>query len=235
VFFLLLGAAKPERYVKDNVFHSDYPKFSIQVDPKFNYVGRLEYTIEQLSGDRLPMVTYDTRSFVFVDSSNMHMKKALYIQIRREQTTYAINLLGDIRSHIRSGLCYLGEREYQCYTRVIALTAQEPIAKYIYDNGYPLPECVLSRTYVKLDPTHGNYLIIISYNEDLSASGFTCQTWQDKDHLTDEHEQYISQFDRNCKAAFNMVQKGFLEKRRSKAYRGGETTIEKQVPSREIH
>jgi hypothetical protein len=235
VFLFLLGAAKPERYVKDNVFHSNYPKFYVKVDSKFKYLGRLEYTIEQPSGDRLQMVTYDTKSFVFVDSSNFQMKKALYIQMRREQTKYAINLLGDTKLNIRSGLCDLGEKEYQCYTRVIALTAEEPIAKYIHENGYTLPECVLSRTYARLDTTSGNYLIVISYNEDLSESGFDCQAWQDKDRLTDEHEQYIAQFDRNRKAAFNMLKKDFMEKRRSKAYQGGETMMEKQVPSREIH
>lgn len=229
------AAAKPERYVKDNVFHSSYPKLSVKVDSKFKYLGRLESTIEQPSGDRSQMVTYDTKSFVFVYSLNFQMKKALYIQIRREQTQYAINLLGDTKLNIRSGLCDLGEREYQCYTRVIALTAEEPIAKYMYDNGYTLPECVLSRTYVRLDTTSGNYLIVISYNEDLSESGFDCQTWQDKDRLTDEHEQYIAQFDRNRRAAFNMLKKDFMEKRRSKAYQGGEAIMEKQVPSREIH
>jgi hypothetical protein len=231
----LIAAAKPEKYVKDNVFHSSYPKLYVKVDPKFKYLGRLEYTIEQPSGDRLQMVTSDTKSFVFVDSLNFQMKRAIYIQIRREQTKYAVNLLGDISLNIRSGLCDLGEREYQCYTRVIALTAGEPIAKYIYDSGYTLPACVLSRTYVRLDTTSGNHLIVISYNEDLSRSGFDCQTWQDRDRLTDEHEQYIAQFDRNRKAAFNMLKKDFMEKRRSKAYQGGEAIIEEQVPSREIH
>jgi hypothetical protein len=234
-FFVIIAATKSERFVKDNVFHSSYPKLQVKVDSKFKYLGRLEYTIEQPSGDRLQMVTYDTKSFVFVDSSNFQMKKALYIQMRREQTKYAINLLGDIKLNIRSGFCDLGEREYQCYTRVIALTAEEPIAKYIYDNGYTLPECVLSRTYVRLDTTSGNHLIVISYSEDLSESGFDCQTWQDKDRLTDEHEQYIAQFDRNRKAAFNMLKKDFMEKHRSKTYQGGETMMEKQVPSREIH
>lgn len=232
---MLVAATKSERYVKDNVFYSSSPKLEVTVDSKFKYLGRLEYTLEQPSGDRLQMVTYDTKSFVFVDSLNFQMKKALYIQIRREQTKYAINLLGDIKLNIRSGLCDLGEREYQCYTRVIALTVEEPIAKYIYDNGYTLPECVLSRTYARLDTTSGNNLIVISYNEDLSESGFDCQTWQDKDRLTDEHEQYIAQFDQNRKAAFNMLKKDFMEKRRSKAYQGGESMMEKQVPSREIH
>jgi hypothetical protein len=226
-FLLLLGAAKPERYVRDNVFHSNYPKIYVKVDSKFKYLGRLEYTIEQQSDDRLQMLTYDTKSFVFVDSLNFQMKKALYIQMRREQTKYAINLLGDIKLNIRSGLCDLGEKEYQCYTRVIALTAEEPIAKYIYDNGYTLPECVLSRTYVRIDTTSGNHLIAISYSEDLSESGFDCETWQDKDRLTDEHEQYIAQFDRNRKAAFNMLKKDFMEKHRPKTYQGGETMMEK--------
>lgn len=235
VFLLLLGAAKSERYVKDNVFHSNYPKFYVKVDSKFKYLGELEYTIEQPSGDRLQMVTSATKSFVFVDSLNFQMKKVLYIQIRREQTRYAINLLGDTKLNIRSGLCDLGEREYQCYTRVINLTTEEPIAKYIYDNGYTLPECVLSRTNVRLDTTSGNYLIVISYNEDLSASGFDCQTWQDKDLLTDEQEQYIVQFDQNRKAAFHILKKDFIEKLRSKTHQGGEPIMEEQAPSREIH
>jgi len=232
---MLIAATKQETYVKDNVFHSSYPKFSVKINPKYKYLGLLNYTMEMPSADRLQTASYDTRSYVFIDTVDSRMKKTLYIQIRREQTKYAINLLGDTKLNIRSGLCDLSEKEYQCYTRVIALTAEEPIAKYIYDNGYTLPECVLSRTYVRLDTTSGNHLIVISYNEDLSESGFDCQTWQDKDRLTDEHEQYIAQFDQNRQAAFNMLQKDFMEKRRSKAYQSGETIMEKQFPSREIH
>jgi hypothetical protein len=32
-----------------------------------------------------------------------------------------------------------------------------------------------------------------------------------------------------------MLKKDFMEKRRSKAYQGGEAIMEKQIPSREIH
>ena len=104
----LIAATKSERFVKDNVFHSSYPKLQVKVDSKLKYLGQLDYTVEQESPDRLQLVRYETKSYVFVDSFDTTLKKAVYVQIRREQTKYVGNLLGDAKANVKSGLCSLG-------------------------------------------------------------------------------------------------------------------------------
>ena len=205
---ILIAATKSERFVKDNVFQSSYPKLNVKVDPKFKYLGRLDYTVEQLSPDRLQMVNYETKSYVFVDSLDTTLKKAVYVQIRREQTNYVGNLLGDAKANVKSGLCTLGGEEYTCFTRLIFLSPNEPIAKFISEQGYSLPACVLARTYARVDSNLGNYLVVITYVENLPPSGLSCESWLMENPLTTEQEQYIEQFDRNCKASFTIVKKG---------------------------
>ena len=205
---LLAGATKSERYVKDNVFYSSSPKLEVRVDPKFTYLGGLDYTMEQQSPDRVQLVTYETKSYVFVDGIDNTLKRAVYVQLRREQTKYVGNLLGDARVNLRSGICSLGEKEYQCFTRVIFLSADEPMGKFISEQGYGLPTCILARTYARADSEENTYLVVITYFENFSDSGPSCDSWQSEEQLTEEHKQYLEGFDRNCKASFTVIKKG---------------------------
>ena len=206
--FLLVAATKSDRYVKDNVFYSSSPKLEARVDPKFKYLGGLDYTMEQQSSDNLQLVAYETKSYVFVDSIENKLKRAVYVQLRREQSKYVGNLLGDARANLRSGICSLGEKEYQCFTRVIFLSGDEPIAKFISEQGYVLPTCILARTYARADSEENTYLVIITYFENFSDSGLSCESWQREEQLTEEHKQYLEGFDLNCKASFTISKKG---------------------------
>jgi len=207
-FFLLVAATKPERYVKDNVFYSSSPKLEVRVDPKFKYLGGLDYTMEQQSPDSVQLVTYETKSYVLVHGVGNKLKRAVYIQLRREQIKYVGNLLGDARANLRSGICSLGEKEYQCFTRVIFLSADEPMGKFISEQGYGLPTCILARTYARADSEENTYLVIITYFENFSDSGLSCESWQREEQLTEEHKQYLEGFDLNCKASFTISKKG---------------------------
>ena len=206
-FFLLVAATKPERYVKDNVFYSSSPKLEVRVDPKFKYLGRLDHIMEQQSPDSVQLVTYETKSYVLVHGVGNKLKRAVYIQLRREQIKYVGNLLGDARANLRSGICSLGAKEYNCFTRVIFLSADEPLAKFIAEQGYTLPPCIMARTYARADSGEDIYLVIITYVEDFSDSGLSCDSWQGEEQLTDEHKQYLEGFDRNCTASFTIIKK----------------------------
>jgi len=207
IFFLLVAATKSERYVKDNVLYSSSPKLEVKVDPKFNYLGRLDYTMEKPSPDSVQLVAYETKSYVFVDGVHNKLKRALYVQLRREQTKYVGNLLGDARANLMSGICSLGSREYNCFTRVIFLSADEPIAKFISEQGYELPTCILARTYARADSGESIYLVAITYFENFSDSGLSCESWQGEGQLTEEHRQYLEGFERNCTASFTIIKK----------------------------
>ena len=204
---LLVAAAKSERYVKDNVFYSSSPKVEVKVDPKFKYLGRLDYTMEQQSPDRVQLVTYETKSYVFVDGIENKLKRAVYVQLRREQTKYVGNLLGDARANLRSGICSLGAKEYNCFTRVIFISGDEPIAKFISQQGYNLPVCALVRTYARADSGENIYLVVITYLENFSDSGLSCESWQREEQLSEEHKQYLEELDRNCRASFTIIEK----------------------------
>ena len=207
IFFLLVAATKSERYVKDNVLYSSSPKLEVKVDPKFNYLGRLDYSMEKPSPDSVQLVAYETKSYVFVDGVDNKLKRALYVQLRREQTKYVGNLLGDARANLMSGICSLGSREYNCFTRVIFLSADEPIAKFISEQGYELPTCILARTYARADSGESIYLVAITYFENFSDSGLSCESWQGEGQLTEEHKRYLEGFDRNCTASFTIIKK----------------------------
>ena len=206
--FLIVAATKPERYVRDNEFNSSSPKLQVKIDPKFKYLGPLDYTVEQQSPDNLRLVSYETKSYVFADALNNQLKKAIYIQIRREQTKYVGNLLGDAKANLKSGMCSLGDKEYTCFTRLIFLSPNEPMAKFIAEQGYGIPACVLARTYARVDSTVGNYLVVMTYLENLPPSGLSCESWLVEDRLSTEHEQYVEQFERNCRASFTIIEKG---------------------------
>jgi hypothetical protein len=172
-------------------------------------LGKLDYTVEQQSPDRLQMVSYGTESFVFADGVDQQLEKAAIIQIRREQTKYEGNFLGDAKANVRSGLCNLGQKQYKCFTRVILVTGDEPIAKFVHEQGYNLPVCVLARTYTRADFSAGNYLVVMTYLENMSESGPDCLSWQAEQPLTREHKQLLEQFDRNREASFKIVEKGY--------------------------
>lgn len=205
--FLIVAATEPERFVRDNEFNSSSPKLQVKVDSKLKYLGQLDYTVEQESPDRVRLVSYETKSYVFAGSIDTILKKAVYIQIRREQTKYVGNLLGDAKANVKSGLCSLGGEEYTCFTRLIFLSPSEPIAKFISEQGYGLPACVMARTYARVDSTMGNYLVVMTYLENLPPVGLSCESWLVENQLTTEHAQYIELFDSNCKASFTIIKK----------------------------
>jgi hypothetical protein len=207
IFLVVSAAAKSDRYVKDNEFHSSSPKLQVRVDPKFNYLGKLDYTLQQQSPDRLHSISYETKSYVFVNGVDNQLKKAVYVQIRREQTKYVGNLLGDAKANLRTGICTLGEKDYKCFTRVIFLSMDDPLTKFFTEQGYSLPGCVMARTYSRADIGLGTYLVVITYLENFSDSGLSCESWGVENGLTQTHQQYVELFDRNCKASFKVVAK----------------------------
>jgi hypothetical protein len=227
---LLVAASRSDRYVKDNVFRSSSPKLQVKVDPKFKYLGKLDYTVEQQSPDRLKMVSYETKTFVFVEGTDQQLMKAVYIQIRREQTKYVGNFLGDAYANVRSGICNLGQKQYRCFTRAVSVGGDEPIAKFIHEHGYNLPVCVLARTYTRLDFSAGNYLIVIAYLENMSEFAVDCLSWQAEQPLTKEQKKLLEQFDRNREASFKIVDKGY-ERPGIKGLIEGESGI---VPPRDV-
>ena len=204
---LFAGVKLEERYVKDNVFHSIYPKLMVKVDPKYTYLERSDYTLEMETRDGVQGSTVKIKSYVFVDAVDKQVEGAVYIQIRRQQTKYIGNLVGDKKANLKTGTCNLGEEEYQCYTRAISVSSDEPIARLMQERGYLLPDCMLTRVYVRTDKDNGSYLIMISYNEDLSPSGFDCKAWQDQTLSALEQKNYLARFEQQSRTSFQIIRK----------------------------
>lgn len=224
------ATAGDSRSVTNNLFSSSRPRLNVKVKPRYKYLGKINHTVIVPTADRARVNRYATESYVFVESTGNRISKALYIQLRNKQTSHSVNLLGDMRVNLQSGFCQLGEQEYQCHTRVIFPTSEGPVAKFVMEKGHTIPECVLTRVYTRIDSVNGNFLIIISYNEDLSKSGLDCGAWLSKDELGAEQELFLDGFERRCRDSFEIVRKGFLKDSRHKAYRDGESVMDRMMP-----
>jgi hypothetical protein len=224
------AAAGDSRSVTNNLFSSSRPRLNVKVNPRYKYLGKINHTVIVPTADRARVNRYAAESYVFVDSTGNHVNKAFYIQIRNEQTSHSVNLLGDMRVNLQSGFCQLGEQEYRCRTRVVFPTREGAVPKLIMEKGYTIPECVLTRAYTRIDSTNGNFLLILSYNEDLSRSGLDCGAWLSKDELAAEQELFLDGFERRCRDSFEIVRRGFLKDSRHKAYRDGESVMDRVMP-----
>ena len=163
VFLQFVAAAQADRYVQNNTFVSTTPQIKVTVSPPFRYIGEAEFTTTTELGDQT-----QGKAYVFIDTNQGQVQRVFYIKFIPELLRYPGNLLGNIVADLDFGTCTLADRQYQCATRLISFTGNEPVAKFITPQGYFLPPCLLAKTYVTADATTGSYLIGIFYLEAVS-------------------------------------------------------------------
>jgi len=163
VFLQFVAAAQADRYVQNNTFVSTTPQLKVTVSPPFRYIGEAEFTTTTELGDQT-----QGKAYVFIDTNQGQVQRVFYIKFIPELLRYPGNLLGNIVADLDFGTCTLADRQYQCATRLISFTGNEPVAKFITPQGYFLPPCLLAKTYVTADATTGSYLIGIFYLEAVS-------------------------------------------------------------------
>jgi hypothetical protein len=184
--------------VQNNTFVSTTPQLKVTVSPPFRYIGEAEFTTTTELGDQT-----QGKAYVFIDTNQGQVQRVFYIKFIPELLRYPGNLLGNIVADLDFGTCTLADRQYQCATRLISFTGNEPVAKFITPQGYFLPPCLLAKTYVTADATTGSYLIGIFYLEAVSGPVFQCGPSRSTAPPSSAQQELLGQFEENCMDAFD--------------------------------
>jgi hypothetical protein len=187
----------------NNQFISTTPDLKAIVGPVFRYVGETQFTVTTELGDQTTGSAY-----VFIENGENQVKRIFYIKLIPELLIFPFNLLGNISADLDFGFCTLADRQYQCTTKLLSFSGNEPVAKFISSQGYLLPPCLLAKTFVVSDSTKGNCLMGIFYLEAVSQSMFDCRSWKSASQPSSDQQQYLSQFEQNWMNAFNMYPRG---------------------------
>jgi len=198
VFLQFVAVAQADRYVQNSTFVSTTPQLKVTVSPPFRYIGEAEFTTTTELGDQT-----QGKAYVFIDTNQGQVQRVFYIKFIPELLRYPGNLLGNIVADLDFGTCTLADRQYQCATRLISFTGNEPVAKFITPQGYFLPPCLLANTYVTADATTGSYLIGIFYLEAVSGPVFQCGPSRSTAPPSSAQQELLGQFEENCMDAFD--------------------------------
>jgi hypothetical protein len=198
VFLQFATVAQADRYVENNVFVSTTPQLKVRVSPPFRYIGEVEFTTTTELGDRTRGEAY-----VFVDNNQEQVQRIFYIELIPELLRHPGNLLGNVAADLDFGTCTLADRQYQCATRLISFTGNEPVAKFITPQGYALPSCLLAKSFVTADRTHKSYLIGVFYLEAVSGPVFQCGPSQGTAPPSSAQKEVLGRFEEKCMDAFD--------------------------------
>jgi hypothetical protein len=199
VFILYAGATGRADVVVDskNQLVSGTPGLRVIVTPGFRYIGEAPFTTTTEVGDQTQGSAY-----VFIENVGDQVKRIFYVKLIPELLVFPFNLLGNISADLDSGFCTLTNRQYQCTTKLLSFSGNEPVVKFISPQGYFLPPCLLAKAFVASDPTTNNWLVGIFYLEGVSQSIFDCRSWKSTSQLSGDQRDYLSQFEQNWMNAF---------------------------------
>ena len=196
----LVATGRADVVVSDHQLVSSIPGLKVIVTPAFRYIGEAQFLTTTELGDQTQGGAY-----IFVDNVGDQVNRIFYVKFIPELLVFPFNLLGNISADLDSGFCVLGDRQYQCTTKLLSFSGNEPVAKFISPQGYFLPPCLLAKSFVASDSTTNNRLVGIFYLEGVSRSMFDCRSWKSTSPLTADQRNYISQFEQNWMNAFTAV------------------------------
>jgi hypothetical protein len=185
--------------VDKNLLVSSNPGLRVIVGPAFKYIGETQFTTTTELGDQT-----QGNAYVFIETAGDQVKRLFYVKLIPELLVFPFNILGNISADLDSGFCTLADRQYQCTTKLLSFSGNEPVPKFISPQGYFLPPCLLAKTFVASDPTTGNRLVGIFYLQGVSQSMFDCRSRKSASQLTDGQRNYLSQFEQNWMNAFTV-------------------------------
>ena len=191
----LLGGCAAERKVVDNTFYCSFPKFTIRINPDYEYIGQ-RYT-------RSEGRDYDT--YVFILADNNRIKKVIAVDIEKISTYYVSDFWGNVENKLDSGVCELGGKKYQHYTNALIPSMKWNTTRLVSDRGFTLPNCLLTKRVGRIEGAKGNILIKIYYFEDVTDLGYAYWLWKNKDTLSKDRLDRLVQFDKNWHEAFEVL------------------------------
>jgi hypothetical protein len=191
----VLGGCAAERKVVDNTFYCSFPKFTIRINPDYEYIGQ-RYTRSERWG-------YDT--YVFILADNNRIKKVIAIDIEKISTYYVSDFWGNVENKLDSGVCELGGKKYHHYTNALMPSMKWNTTRLVSDKGFILPNCLLTKRVGRIEGAKGNILFKIYYFEDVTDLGYACRSWKNKDTLSKDRLDRLAQFDKNWHEVFEVL------------------------------
>jgi hypothetical protein len=210
IFVLLSGCAslQAKREVIDNTFYSSSnPKIQIKVSPEFKYIGETKDTGDRQAASSTRMLTHRAKWYLFVDSDASRVNRAVSIRVERTETYYISDLFSQVKSSYEKGTCELGGQNFQYCSRLFYPGMSGPVTRFVSDQGYVIPKCVLFKSYKKVYGAKGNILVDITYLEDPAASNlsYDCKAWKPDYPLLEDQKEYREQFNANCDKSFEVL------------------------------
>jgi hypothetical protein len=209
IFVLLPGCAslQAKREVIDNtLYSSSNPKIQIKISSEFKYIGEIKDTGARQADSSTRMLTHRAKWYVFVDSDASRVNRMVSIRIERTETHYVSDLFSYVKSSYERGTCELGGRNFQYCSRLIYPGMDHPVTRFVSDQGYVIPTCVLSKSFKKVYGAKGNILVDIKYLEDPSNLPYDCRAWKPDYPLLEGQKAYLEQFNKNCESSFAVLQ-----------------------------
>ena len=207
IFSFLSGCASlnPERNVVVNTFSSSYPKCRIRINPDYEYVGQFNNRIKDKASNLTTDLRYDFEAYIFLMHDNKRAKKATVIQIEKVATHYVGDFFGNVKNKLESGVCELDGKKYHYYTKAIVPSRQSNTIRFLSNEGFIMPRCVLSKTAGRVVGAKGNILFKVKYFMDVTELGYTCRDWEDRDTLTKEQRSDLEKFERHWENSFEVL------------------------------
>ena len=199
------ASLNPERNVVANTFYSSYPKCRIRINPDYDYVGQFNNRIKDKASNLTTDLRYDVESYIFLMHDNKRAKKATIIQIEKVSTPYVGDFFGNLKNKLESGVCELGGKKYHYYTKAIVPSRKSNTIRFLSNEGFIMPRCVLSKTAGRVVGAKGNILFQVKYFMDVTELNYTCRDWKDRDTLTEEQRSYLEKFERNWEDSFEVL------------------------------
>lgn len=191
----------PERTVTNNLLTSPAsPGIKIQVAKEFNYVGRLEFILYGVASVEL---------FAFVAASDWEAWRFLNIQFEHYLDTNTHTY-----TYPPTNLVPLGAYEY-IHDTFIGPTSDDMenpesdsarLLQLLIDQGYTLPEEVITTRFVRLlDDSHRSE-ILFSYNENLPNLGYRAADISDDYRPKPEYSKLANSQRRRAETAFTILE-----------------------------
>jgi hypothetical protein len=211
IFVLLPGCAslQAKREVVDNTFYSSSnPKIQIKISPEYKYLGEVRDTGSRQAVSSTRMLTHRAKWYVFVNSDTHKAKRMLSIRIERTETQYISDLFSYVKSYYERGTCELGGQSFQYCSLLIYPGMDGAVTRFVTDQGYVVPKCVLTKSFKKVYGAKGNILVDISYMVAPPISGYVCTSWGPDSTLWPSQREYIEQFQKNAETSFEILKSG---------------------------
>jgi hypothetical protein len=188
----MISGCAIERNVKDNRFYSSFPKMTVEVNKKFDYLGSGKY---QTSG----YLNMEHEYFVFSGKTDKQtIQKGIVLEVAMTLTKhhpYAVQYYLNIDDKAKNVFVHnyktIDGNKYEYYTSCSAGIGSSKMAQWLNQKGYLYPRCILQQWIVDLGTDSHREIL---YFEDATLSGLDCFGWQDKNKLTERQKQYIAEF-----------------------------------------